>query len=90
MIDDNEPPKKQTRTRRKTTYKGASNKKTSGLVPKTDNQKALIEALKTSSQVFILGPAGTGKTYVTATYASDLYTLKEIDKIVITDRKSVV
>lgn len=84
MIDDNEPPKKQTRTRRKTTYKGASNKKTSGLVPKTDNQKALIEALKTSSQVFILGPAGTGKTYVTATYASDLYTLKEIDKIVIT------
>jgi len=84
MIDDNEPPKKQTRTRRKTTYKGASNKKTSGLVPKTENQKALIEALKTSSQVFILGPAGTGKTYVTATYASDLYTLKEIDKIVIT------
>jgi len=84
MIDDNEPPKKQTRTRRKTTYKGASNKKTSGLVPKTDNQKALIEALKTSTQVFILGPAGTGKTYVTATYASDLYTLKEIDKIVIT------
>lgn len=84
MIDDNEPPKKQTRTRRKTTYKGASSKKTSGLVPKTENQKALVEALKTSSQVFILGPAGTGKTYVTATYASDLYTLKEIDKIVIT------
>ena len=62
MIDDNEPPKKQTRTRRKTTYKGASSKKTSGLVPKTENQKALVEALKTSSQVFILGPAGTGKT----------------------------
>lgn len=34
--------------------------------------------------MFILGPAGTGKTYVTATYAADLYTLKEIDKIVIT------
>ncbi len=84
MIDDNEPPKKQTRTRRKTTYKGASNKKTSGLVPRTENQKALIDALKTNTQVFILGPAGTGKTYVTATYASDLYTLKEIDKIVIT------
>lgn len=40
--------------------------------------------LKTYNQVFILGPAGTGKTYVTATYASDLYTLKDIDKIVIT------
>ena len=79
-----EPPKKQTRTRRKTTYKGASNKKTSGMVPKTDRQKELIEALQTSQQVFILGPAGTGKTYVTATYAADLYTTKEIDKIVIT------
>ena len=34
--------------------------------------------------MFVLGPAGTGKTYVTATYAADLYTLKEIDKIVVT------
>ncbi len=81
---DNEPPKKQTRTRRKTTYKGASAKKTSGIVPRTDNQGLLITALKQSSQVFILGPAGTGKTYVTATYAADQYTLKEIDKIVVT------
>ena len=84
MIDDSEPPKKQTRTRRKTNYKGATAKKTSGLVPRTDNQKALIDALKSNTQVFILGPAGTGKTYVTATYAADLYTTKEIDKIVIT------
>ncbi|AYP28089.1 PhoH-like phosphate starvation-inducible [Lentibacter phage vB_LenP_ICBM2] len=83
-MSDLEPPKKQSRTRRKTTYKGASAKKTSGLVPRTDKQKDLIDALKTSRQVFILGPAGTGKTYVTATYASDLYTTKEIDKIVIT------
>ena len=81
---DSEPPKKQTRTRRKTTYKGADNKKTSGMVPKTDKQGELIDALQNSSQVFILGPAGTGKTYVTATYASDLYTTKQIDKIVIT------
>lgn len=34
--------------------------------------------------MFILGPAGTGKTYVTATYAADQYTLKEVDKIVVT------
>jgi phosphate starvation-inducible PhoH-like protein len=83
-MSDNEPPKKPTRTRRKTNYKGATAKKTSGLVPRTDNQKALIDALKSNTQVFILGPAGTGKTYVTATYAADLYTTKEIDKIVIT------
>lgn len=72
------------KTFRKTTYKGAERKMTSGLVPKTKKQGELIEALKTSRQVFILGPAGTGKTYVTATYAADLYTTKQIDKIVIT------
>src|SRR5210317_2304406 len=77
-------PEKPKRSRRKTTYKGAAQKKTSGLLPKTTKQKALIEALQGNKQVFILGPAGTGKTYVTATYASDLYTTKQIDKIVIT------
>ena len=77
-------PDKPRRTRRKTNYKGASNKATSGLTPRTEKQKDLINALKENSQVFILGPAGTGKTYVTATYAADLYTTKEIDKIVIT------
>ena len=83
-MNDLKPPKKQTRTRRKTNYKGAAAKKTSGIVPRTDNQGKLLQALDESSQVFILGPAGTGKTYVTATYAADQYTLKEIDKIVIT------
>jgi phosphate starvation-inducible protein PhoH and related proteins len=79
-----EQPKKRTRSRRQTTYKGAESKPLSGIVPKTENQGKLLDALKSSRQVFILGPAGTGKTYVTATYAADLYTMKEIDKIVIT------
>ena len=77
-------PEKPKRTRRKTNYKNSTKKQTSGLVPRTENQKLLIDAMKEYSQVFILGPAGTGKTYVAATYAADLYTLKEIDKIVIT------
>jgi len=71
-------------TRRVTKYKNADVKGVSGIVPKTEKQKEFLDALKTSSQVFVLGPAGTGKTYVTATYAADLYTLKKIDKIVIT------
>lgn len=71
-------------TRRVTKYKNADVKNVSGIVPRTEKQKEFLEALKTSSQVFVLGPAGTGKTYVTATYAADLYTLKKIDKIVIT------
>jgi phosphate starvation-inducible PhoH-like protein len=53
-------------------------------VPRTNTQKLFLDALKEHSQVFVLGPAGTGKTYVTATYAADLYILKKIDKIVIT------
>jgi len=84
MIDTLEPPKKQVRSRRKTNYKGAAKKETSGLIPKTNTQRELIAALTGGNQVFILGPAGTGKTYVTATFAADLYITKEIDKIVIT------
>ena len=77
-------PEKPKRTRRKTNYKGADKKTTSGIVAKTPKQKEFLDALQVSSQVFVLGPAGTGKTYVTATYAADLYTTKQIDKIVIT------
>jgi phosphate starvation-inducible PhoH-like protein len=86
MDDDNvaDFPVKPRKTRRKTNYKGATQKKTSGFLPRTDKQKELLDALREYQQVFILGPAGTGKTYVTATYAADLYTTKEVDKIVIT------
>lgn len=85
-MDDNitDFPKKPVRSRRKTNYKGAANKQTSGFVARTDNQKALWEAIRQNTQVIVLGCAGTGKTYVTATYAADLYTLKEIDRIIIT------
>jgi phosphate starvation-inducible PhoH-like protein len=77
-------PKPKTRGNRETTYKGAAAKKTSGIVPKTENQGLLIEAIKSSSQVIVFGPAGTGKTYVTTTLAADLYITKKIHKIIIT------
>lgn len=77
-------PKPAPRTKRETTYKGAAVKNTSGIVPKTNNQGKLIDAISSSCQVIVFGPAGTGKTYVTTTMAADLYTLKKIDKIVIT------
>ena len=76
-------PKKKA-TKRVTTYKGAAAKATSGIVPKTEHQGDLINAIKSSCQVIVFGPAGTGKTYVTATMAADLYTTKQIDRIVIT------
>ncbi len=77
-------PKPKTRGKRETTYKGAVKKKTSGIVPKTENQGELIKAINSSSQVIVFGPAGTGKTYVTTTLAADLYTTKDINKIIIT------
>ena len=83
MIPD-DTPQGSRKTKRVTKYKNAAAKSTSGIVPRTEKQREFLEALRTSSQVFVLGPAGTGKTYVTATYAADLYTLNKIDKIVIT------
>jgi len=72
------------RTRRKTTYKGAGNKPLAPLLPKNEKQKEYIDALKVSDQIVVLGPAGTGKTYIAATHASNLYSTKSVDKIIIT------
>jgi len=54
------------------------------LVPRNSNQESYIEALDTSDQVIVFGPAGTGKTYVVSTYAANAYHMKDVDKIVIT------
>ena len=54
------------------------------LLPKTENQRLYIDAIKTSDQVIVLGPAGTGKTYIAATIAADLYLDGKINTIVLT------
>lgn len=71
------------KTRRSPT-KHDVNKSSFELLPKTENQRLYIEALNECNQVVVMGPAGTGKTYVVATYAASEYNLKNIDKIVIT------
>ena len=76
-----------TRTKRTTRYKNADEEakfKSVPLVAMNDNQKVYIDALKTSQQVIVLGPSGTGKTYIAATHAANLYLNKRIDKIIIT------
>lgn len=50
----------------------------------TPKQGEYIRALNTSEQVIVLGPAGTGKTYIAGTYAADKFLKGEIAKIVIT------
>lgn len=54
------------------------------LVAKTDKQQDYLDALRTSSQVFAIGPAGTGKTYLPTAYAGDLIRNRQIEKIVLT------
>jgi phosphate starvation-inducible PhoH-like protein len=72
-----------TKTRRVRT-KHDNSKSSISLLPLNDKQGEYINALKTSNQVIVLGPAGTGKTYCVATYAANEYHLKNINKIVIT------
>ncbi len=52
--------------------------------PKTPNQKKLVEAVKKSDMVFALGPAGTGKTYISVALAVRALKNKEVKKIIIT------
>ena len=52
--------------------------------PLNANQADYLDALRTSPQVVVLGPAGTGKTWIAATHAADLYRHKQITKIIIT------
>jgi phosphate starvation-inducible protein PhoH and related proteins len=52
--------------------------------PKTDNQKALVEACQKHDLVFALGPAGTGKTYISVALAVKALKNKEVKKIIIT------
>ena len=69
---------------RRTRTKHDETKSQIELVPRNKNQQNYLDALKTSDQVIVFGPAGTGKTYCVATFAANQYHLKDINKIVIT------
>lgn len=74
-------------TKRQTKYKGAVQEavgKISTIEPLTENQALYIKALDTSDQVIVCGYSGTGKTYISATYAANMYLSKLIHKIVLT------
>ena len=52
--------------------------------PLNANQADYLDALRANAQVIVLGPAGTGKTWIAATYAADLYRAGQIRKIILT------
>jgi phosphate starvation-inducible protein PhoH and related proteins len=75
------------KSKRVSKYKGAEAEATTKTVPLralNDNQKTYIKALTESDQVIVCGFSGTGKTYISATYAANMYAQKQIDKIILT------
>jgi phosphate starvation-inducible protein PhoH and related proteins len=52
--------------------------------PLNPTQSDYLDALRTAPQVIVLGPAGTGKTWIAATHAADLFRNRLIDKIILT------
>ncbi len=74
-------------TQRRTKYKGAEEEAAVKLKPLqafNANQKLYLKALKEATQIIVTGYSGTGKTYMAATHAANLYLSKVITKIVIT------
>jgi len=53
-------------------------------VPRNDRQAEYIHALETQSQVFALGPAGTGKTFIAASMAAISYLRNRVKRIILT------
>ncbi len=54
------------------------------ITPKTSNQKAYLEAIRTHDMVIGIGPAGTGKTYLAMAMALSSYYRKEVSRIILT------
>jgi phosphate starvation-inducible PhoH-like protein len=52
--------------------------------PKTVNQQRLVDLVKDNDLVFALGPAGTGKTYISVALAVKALKNKAVKKIIIT------
>jgi phosphate starvation-inducible PhoH-like protein len=74
---------------RKKTYnekvkEASDNKKVMPLLPKNPAQKNYIECINRFPQIFVTGPAGTGKTYIAAAMAADMFLRKDVRKIVLT------
>ena len=53
------------------------------ILPKNDKQKEYLSAIRKFDQVFAVGPAGTGKTWLPSAYAGDLLKDNKISKLII-------
>ncbi|KJR43636.1 PhoH family protein [Candidatus Magnetoovum chiemensis] len=53
------------------------------IIPKTDTQRAYVEAIKDYDIVIGIGPAGTGKTYLAMAMAINAYITKQVNRIIL-------
>lgn len=75
------------RGKRASRFKGSTQEgenKTVRLTAMNENQALYLKALRDSQQVIVCGFSGTGKTYIAATTAANMYANHEIDKIILT------
>lgn len=54
------------------------------LVAMNDTQQRYITALQSHNQIIVTGFSGTGKTFIAASHAANLYANRKIDRIIIT------
>lgn len=54
------------------------------LTGRNPEQVEYLKLLKANEQVFAIGRAGTGKTYIPTAYAADLFISKDIKKLILT------
>src|SRR3979490_2991329 len=57
--------------------------RTKSIRPKTGGQKRYVDAMRTHTIVFAIGPAGTGKTYLAGASAVQALARKEVRRIIV-------
>ena len=62
----------------------AKTKSGKNVFPKTIGQRGFVEDMLLKDIIFAVGPAGTGKTFLSVAYAADLLKNKKIKKIILT------
>ena len=58
--------------------------RTKSIRPKTGGQKRYVDAMRTHTIVFAIGPAGTGKTYLAMALAVSALSDREVGRIILT------
>lgn len=54
------------------------------LQAKNPNQRLYMDSLRTAEQIVVMGPAGTGKTFIAGTHAADSLRTKRFTKVIVT------